>query len=99
MNQIRAIVLFAKQWKFKDENSGQVREGVLVEYIMTDRLSPVKNNDGSEGYRILKESISINKLNNIIKVPAIYEIIYGFDIQKGKPVMRIKDLQFISEVK
>jgi len=98
MHQIRAIVLYAKPWSFVDENSGQVREGVTVEYLMTDSLSSVENEDGSMGYRVLKESMSINKLQKIVKVPGIYGITYGFDIQKGKPVMKLQDVEFISEV-
>lgn len=98
MQQIRAIVLFAKPWRFVDENTGQVREGVSVEYLMTDSLSHVENEDGSVGYRVLKESVSINKLQKIVKVPGIYDLTYGFDIQKGKPVMKLQDVEFLSEV-
>lgn len=98
MQQFRAILLFAKPWRFVDENSGQVREGVSLEYLMTDSLSPVENDDGSVGHRVLKESVSINKLQKIVKVPGIYGLTYGFDIQKGKPVMKLQDIEFLSEV-
>lgn len=98
MQQFKAIILFAKPWRFVDENSGQVREGVTVEYLMSDSLSPVENEDGSVGHRVLKESMSINKLQKIVKVPGIYDMKYGFEVQRGKPVMRLQDVEFITEV-
>lgn len=98
MNEIRAIVIFAKPWRFVDENTGQVREGVSLEYLMTDSLSPIENDDGSAGYMILKESVGIDKMNQIVEVPGIYDITYGFELKKGKPVMKIKGMKFVSGV-
>ena len=37
MDQVRAIVLFAKPWRIVDENSGRWER--YIEYIMSDNLS------------------------------------------------------------
>lgn len=98
MQQIRAIVLYAKPWRVIDDVSGQVREGVTIEYVMNEDLKPVNNEDGSVGYKIVKESINISKFHELVKVPGIYDMTYRFMIQKGKPVMRLQDIEFVAEV-
>ena len=42
---------------------GITREGITVEYVMTDKLNLVTNEDGSMGYRQVKESINIQNAN------------------------------------
>lgn len=98
MNKVRSIVLFANGWTMIDENTGLNREGVTLEYIITDNLSPVYNEDGSLGYRHIRESISIDNAKQITKVPGIYEMTFGYTVKKGKPVMKLKELKFVSEV-
>lgn len=99
MEQVKAIVLFANPWRMQDEKTGQMREGITVEYVMADNLSPVTNEDGSVGHRVVRESMNINNAPQIIKVPGIYEMTYGFNIRKGKPVMKLMGMQFVSEYK
>ena len=98
MNRVKAIVLFANQWRMRDEITGVVREGVTVNYIMKDNLEPAVNTDGSRGYKIVKENLSINNANKIVKVPGIYEMTYGFMVRGGKPVLKLEEIKFISEV-
>lgn len=98
MNKVKAIVLFANPWRMQDEMTGKVREGITVEYVMTDNLDPVTNEDGSMGYRHVKESINIHNAKQIVKVPGIYEMNYGYTIKRGKPVMMLAEMKFLSEV-
>lgn len=98
MNKVKAIVLFANPWSMQDEITGIVREGIAVEYVMTDNLSPVINEDGSMGYRNVKESINVHNKVQIVKVPGIYEMTYGYTIKRGKPVMKLAEMKFLSEV-
>lgn len=98
MDKVKAIVLFANPWKMQDEITGIVKEGITLEYVMTDNLSPVKNEDGSMGYRHVKESININNGKQIVKVPGIYEMTYGYTIKRGKPFMKLMSVEFMSEV-
>lgn len=98
MEKVKAIVLCTNPWSIHDENSGMVREGITVEYVMTDNLSPVTNEDGSMGYRCVKESININNAKQIVKVPGLYEMTYGYTVRMGKPVMKLQGIKFVSEV-
>lgn len=98
MNKVKAIVTFASPWSMQDEMTGITREGITVEYVMTDKLNPVTNEDGSMGYRQVKESINIQNAKQIVKVPGIYEMTYGYQIRRGKPVMKLQELKFVSEV-
>ena len=47
MDKVKAIVTFANPWSIQDEITGITREGISVEYVMTDKLNPVTNEDGS----------------------------------------------------
>lgn len=96
---VKAIVLFANPWAMEDERTGQRREGITIEYIMTDVLTPVINEDGSMGFRHVKESLTIDKMPQVKKVPGIYEMQYTLTISKGKPVMKLQNINFVSEVK
>lgn len=96
---VKALVLFANPWAMEDERTGQRREGITLEYIMTDNLKPVINEDGSMGYRHVKESLTIDKMPQVKKVPAYYEMQYTMSVQKGKPVMKLQNINFVSEVK
>ena len=99
MEKITGIVLSASPWRMEDEQTGQKREGISLEYLMTSTLTPVTNDDGSQGYKHVKESISIQNYGQVKQVPGIYDLNYGFTIVKGKPVMRLQSIKFISEIK
>jgi hypothetical protein len=65
---------------------------------MTDKLTPLTNEDGSKGYRLVQESINIQNVKQIVKVPGIYEMTYGYTIRRGKPILKLQEIKFISEV-
>lgn len=98
MDKVKAIVLFANPWRMTDENTGIEREGITLEYVMSENLAPVTNEDGSMGYRHVKESININNAKQIVKVPGLYEMTYGYTVRMGKPVMKLQGIKFLSEV-
>lgn len=98
MDKVKAIVTFASPWSMQDEMTGILREGITIEYVMTDNLNPVTNEDGSMGYRQVKESINIQNAKQIVKVPGIYEMIYGYTVRRGKPILKLQELKFVSEV-
>ena len=98
MDKVKAIVTFASPWRMEDEINGTVREGLTVHYLMTDTLKPLENEDGSMGYRQVQESVHIQNAKNIVKVPGIYEMQYGYTVRRGKPILKLQELKFISEV-
>ncbi len=98
MDKVKAIVTFAVPWRMEDEINGTVREGLSVHYLMTEKLTPLTNEDGSMGYRQVQESVNIQNAKNIVKVPGIYEMKYGYTIRRGKPILKLQELKFVSEV-
>lgn len=98
MDKVRAIVTYAFPWRMEDEINGTVREGLTVHYLMTENLTPKENEDGSKGYRLAQESVHIQNLNNIVNVPGIYEMTYGYTIKRGKPMLKLQELEYVSEV-
>lgn len=95
-------VLFARPWSMKDENSGEFREGVSIQYAMTDILVPADNVvDGkveSRGYQVTKESISVVLAKSLESVPGVYEADFSMKASGGKNVLSISGLNFLGVV-
>ena len=98
MEKVKGIILFANTWSMTDENTGNLREGMTIEYVMAEDLGPIANEDGSLGYRTIKESVPINTAKKIEKVPGIYDLTFGYSIRKGRPILKVMDIDFVSEV-
>ena len=98
MDKVKAIVTYAFPWRMEDEISGKVSEGLSVHYLITDNLKHKENEDGSMGYRLAQESVHIQNLKNIVKVPGIYEMTFGYLVRRGRPIMKLQELKFVSEV-
>lgn len=99
MNGESALVFYTKPWAMTDERTGERKEGLTVEYIMTSDLAPVKNEDGSKGYAYLKQSLNIDVLPKIQEVPGIYDLVFGFKPDsKGKMQVKVVDLDYIGKV-
>ena len=98
MEKVKAIVLSASPWTIRDENTGILKEGVSIQYVMTDNLKPVVREDGTAGYMIAKESISKTEAQQLVKVPGVYGFTYSYMIRNGKPAIKLREVKFISEV-
>lgn len=98
MEKVKGIILFANTWSMTDENTGNLREGMTIEYVMSGDLGPIANDDGSLGYRTIRESVNINTSKKIEKVPGIYDLTFGYTIRKGRPVLKVMDIDYVSEV-
>jgi len=94
------IVIFSKPWAMTDDRTKEQKEGITIEYLMTDNLKePCKNEDGSRGVRHCKQSIPISKLVKIKEVPAIYKLRFGLKVNsKGKPEIKLEDLDYVSKI-
>ena len=98
MEMVRGIITYANSWSMVDENTGKERKGISIEYLMTEALDPVENDDGSKGYKHCKESIPISCMDRIEQVPGTYELYYELGIIKGKPFMRLNDIVYVGQV-
>ncbi len=88
------VVTGVKIHDFADEN-GQRVQGVKVYYL--DNVA----NDSSDakGYFPLNSYLSGDHAHKFPATPGIYDIEFKFDSDKfGKPVVRLRDIQFIEAV-
>lgn len=93
------IVTFSNVWGMVDEATGQKREGLTIEYHLSEDMKPANNEDGSKGYRCAKQSLPLSQAIQVKEVPGIYKLHYGMKIQKGKPVLTAESISFVSPVK
>ena len=82
-----------------DEKTQVQKSGVSLEYLLTSDLRPVVNQDGSKGYRHIKESVPVEMFSRVKSVPAVYKVNFAMSVSKGKPSMKISDLEYVGEIK
>lgn len=94
------IVIFSKPWDMTDEKTGERRQGISIEYLMCKDLKPVNNDDGSKGVRHCKQSLALDKLPKIKEVPGLYKLTFAMKVGgKGRPEIKLDDIDFIGPVK
>lgn len=91
----KIIILFARAWAMTDENTGEQRSGVSIQYIMGDTLVG-KSTDESLGYQVIKESITPECAEGLDVVPGIYDAELELKASGGKNVLHVCGLKFIS---
>lgn len=93
------IITYSKPWNMTDDRTGQMKQGVSIEYLACDKLTPVINDDGSRGVRHCKESISTELLTKIIAVPGMYKLDWGMKPgSKGKMEVKLVDIEYVGTV-
>lgn len=91
----KIIVFYARSWSMTDENTGENRSGVSIQYTMSDSLAPISS-DTDKGVAITKESITPECAAALKDVPGLYEAEFEFKAQGGKNVLHVCGLTFIS---
>lgn len=71
------LVLSVSRWKFADEQTGEQREGVSIQYIQ-EPSSPKQDSRGSSPMKI---SAPLDSYQVFDKVPAFYDV--TFDVLPG----------------
>lgn len=93
------ILLFASTYSVTDEKTGEIKTGVTCNYYFNTNLDSVDNANGSVGTRPAKGSMLLDLMRKIVKAPALYDAEFEMNIgSDGKPVLKICDLQYISQV-
>ena len=87
------IIFFARSWSMQDENTGENRSGVSIQYVMGDTLVPASS-DEALGYQVVKESISVECAGGLDSVPGVYEAEFEMKASGGKNVLHVCGLQF-----
>lgn len=96
----RCVILHAMPYSMKDEETGDVVEGVSVTYLPTTDLSPVEEKDdmGGRGVKCAKQTFSTKLFEKFSVLPAIYDVEFKLDVVKGKPVLAPIGLTCISSL-
>ena len=97
MNQ-KCILIQASPYSFPDEKTGEIREGISLTYIMTASLTPAKEGH-LKGYKVCKESIPLNAVEQIKEVPGIYNFAHRIESVRGKPGLKVNSIEFVSACK
>lgn len=99
MEAIKGIIIYTRPWNMEDEKTGEVRDGISVEYLLAENLNPVVNDDGSKGVRHCKDSISLDKADSIKQVPGLYNLNFGFKPgARGKVTIKLDDIKYLGPV-
>lgn len=95
----KIIVLYARPWKMTKERDGEDRKGVSIMYMMSDSLkSNLNRRDGSVGYPVIKESVTVDCADAITIAPAIYEAEFEMTVSGGKNVTKVVDLVLVGSL-
>ena len=98
MNQ-QMILLYAGQFRIVDERTGEINEGVTCNYYFNTNLTAEDHENGTKVTRPAKGVMDYETMSKIKKAPALYNA--EFELKIGadmKPVLRVKDLEFVDEV-
>lgn len=97
--EMQIILLYAGQYQIVDESSGEVKQGVTCNYYFNTDLRAEDNKNGSKGTRPAKGSIDFELMKKIKSAPALYNAKFEMNIgSDGKPVLRILDLDYVSDI-
>ena len=88
--EAQIILLYAAQYEVIDEKTGVRNRGVTCNYYFNVDLHAEDNTNGSMDYMLMAK---------IKTAPALYNAKFEMNIgSDGKPVLKIQDLEFISEI-
>lgn len=94
----RITILHARPWSMVDEDTKARREGVSLQYVMTDRLAPAADAETGElGYTVTKESVSVEAAKALVEVPGVYDAEFVLRGRAGKNVLAVSAVTFIGK--
>ncbi len=96
--KMQIILLYAGQYDMTDD-SGKRVQGTSVNYYFNTDLVAEDNVNGTKGTRPAKSSCEFQVMGKIKRAPALYDAEFSMSIgSDGKPVLKIIDLDYISDV-
>lgn len=97
--KMQIILLYASQYSIADERTGVITQGVTCNYYFNTDLKAEDNTNGSKGTRPAKGSLDFNLMQKVVAAPALYDAEFQMAVgSDGKPVLKIVDLDYISDV-
>lgn len=96
----KIIVLYANKYRMANESTGEINEGVSVNYLMADKLVPVKDGQNTAGIRPAKTSLDIKQWDVLESVPGVYEADLNIAVDRdGKVQLKPLSLTFVAALK
>lgn len=96
---MKIILLYANEYSMADEKTGEVNEGISVNYLCTSDLNPYRESKQTAGYKPAKGVIPVAERDNLIGVPGIYEAETHISIDRdGRPIIRLKGVTYVADV-
>jgi len=99
------LCLSAQTYSIKDETTGQVNEGVSIQYVPDDTLDPetdelaASRGQISLGKKVAKMSLPVKVTEKLREFPGLYNVTLEMAIVAQKQQIRAKDIDFVSTVK
>lgn len=92
------LVLHSNSYNFNDIKTGNQIKGIKLKYAFTDDLSPLIVDSNEKGFQVAESSIPYECLDNITKVPGIYNANFVTKVIKNQPVQKLVNVEFICTV-
>lgn len=96
------LVMYANPYEMKNEETGEIRRGLTVEYYIFGnggqnmKAQASSDEGGSLGYRRMKSSMDITVKDKLMFVPGIYDGGFEMNVDKdGKPSLKLVDVDFV----
>lgn len=94
----KIFIFYANPYSFEDQQTKQKREGVSVQYLVTnDLVDNGQNSDGSLGYAPCKDSIQLEKLQSLVKVPGFYDGEFIMAPAKGQTRLKLSSVNYLAD--
>jgi len=89
------IVTGIKPYKFADQETGELRQGVKVYYLDDEP----EDSEGAKGFFPLNLSITGDHVSRFSAVPGVYDLDFKQRSDKyGKPILKLRNVDFIESV-
>lgn len=96
---MQIILLYAGQYDIPDERGGKNNRGTSISYYFNTNLVAEDNVNGTKGTRPAKSTCDFNLMSKIVKAPALYDAAFEMSVgSDGKPVLKICDVDYVSDV-
>lgn len=93
------ILLYAYQYSILDEKTGAITQGITCNYYFNTDLHAEDNKNGSKGTRPAKGNLDYHLFEKIVSAPGLYDAVFEMNVgSDGKPVLKIIDLDYVSDV-
>ena len=93
------ILLRTQPYRIVDEKTGQVNEGISLNFLPTEDLTPIDEGT-ARGVKPSKDSIKPEKQSKIQSVPGLYEFTLNMKTNaQGKTELKVIDLDYVNEIK